>query len=514
MKITTGLIARVFILAGMIVLLQGGTCGTEISVNYDESPPRWSWSYPKQGSVGNTNAGVLIKLNKNSRVYYAVFSNSVTPPDPQSLKSFAVSNSCQTGQFIVKADIVTNLELINLTIASSYEVYVTAEDMLGALQTNASRVEVRTTYLMTNNSSTAKDWIQRLVLENDNFIAAGIDTTPGNAQWRLVKRAKVDGSLIAAFGDNGIVDSNPGSGDDYLYDIASDGSYLYLVGSDETPGNSQWRIEKRDITSGALVSAFDSDGVVQLNPGTDVDFAVAVVVDGSGLYVAGFDRSSGVYVRLEKRNKTTGVLDGGFGSGGAETLAGDGSQISLAQDSSYLYIAQSDKIQKRDKSNGTKVSAFNGDGEVTAPAGVQGLLVDGSYLYAFSDTAVFKYDVGNGTLVSAFGGSGEINVGTPYSVKLKAIAVDTTWLYMAGNDNENNNEQWRIEKRLKSDGTLVTNFSSSGVLQENPSANWDEVRALVVDDTYIYCAGFDETSSYNQDRQWRLERRNKTTGLY
>ena len=45
---------------------------------------------------------------------------------------------------------------------------------------------------------------------------------------------------------------------------------------DETPGNNQWRIEKRDIITGALVTAFETDGVVESNSSLDHDYVNSI----------------------------------------------------------------------------------------------------------------------------------------------------------------------------------------------------------------------------------------------
>ena len=45
---------------------------------------------------------------------------------------------------------------------------------------------------------------------------------------------------------------NPSIGDDKVYSIAVDANYIYLAGWDSSPGNAQWRIEKRDIITGGF----------------------------------------------------------------------------------------------------------------------------------------------------------------------------------------------------------------------------------------------------------------------
>lgn len=39
------------------------------------------------------------------------------------------------------------------------------------------------------------------------------------------------------------------------------------AGIDNDPGNAQWRIEKRDLVTGELVTDFGTDGVIQFNLG-------------------------------------------------------------------------------------------------------------------------------------------------------------------------------------------------------------------------------------------------------
>ncbi len=47
--------------------------------------------------------------------------------------------------------------------------------------------------------------------------------------------------------------NNPSTGDDRATGVVVDSSGLYVVGSDDSPGNPQWRIEKRRLTDGELL---------------------------------------------------------------------------------------------------------------------------------------------------------------------------------------------------------------------------------------------------------------------
>src|SRR5260370_32816738 len=57
--------------------------------------------------------------------------------------------------------------------------------------------------------------------------------------------------------------------------------YLYIGGYDNVAGNVQWRLEKRNKTTGAfcagrgecVAGAFDTDGVVQTNPRSEERFS-------------------------------------------------------------------------------------------------------------------------------------------------------------------------------------------------------------------------------------------------
>ena len=41
---------------------------------------------------------------------------------------------------------------------------------------------------------------------------------------------------------------------------------MYVAGTDQSPGNNQWRIEKRLLSTGALDASFGTGGVVTNNP--------------------------------------------------------------------------------------------------------------------------------------------------------------------------------------------------------------------------------------------------------
>ena len=55
--------------------------------------------------------------------------------------------------------------------------------------------------------------------------------------------------------------------------VAVDSTGLYVVGFDSSPvGNfdSQWRIEKRDLSDGSLMTSFGTNGVVTSDPTKEI----------------------------------------------------------------------------------------------------------------------------------------------------------------------------------------------------------------------------------------------------
>jgi hypothetical protein len=87
--------------------------------------------------------------------------------------------------------------------------------------------------------------------------------------------------------------------------VVIEGTSLYVIGFDSagTAGSFRWRIEKRDLTTGALVTTFGANGAATSEPGAFWDEPEAVAVDASYLYVTGYAETSNWEWRIEKRLK-------------------------------------------------------------------------------------------------------------------------------------------------------------------------------------------------------------------
>jgi hypothetical protein len=397
------------------------------------------------------------------------------------------------------------------------------------------------TWPITSNPGNGSDVANGVVTvsagDDEYFIIVG----GGSDQWRIEKRDLTTGALVTAFGTNGVVTSNPSTDSpDIANAVAADNSYLYIVGDDTSVVGSQWRIEKRDIVTGTLVTAFGTNGVITSNPSGNSDVPYSVQVDDNYIYIVGYDNAPGNDEwRIEKRDKTTGALVTAFGLNGVIT-----SNPSANSDIAYkivgadyafvdeFYIIGYDSVpgsgneqwrmEKRTKTTGALITAFGLDGVITSNPTANSDIAYSVVLYGDlyivgSDYApgndqwrIEKRDPITGGLITTFGVNGVITSNPSADSDVTwAVRSDNSNLYVIGYDKVLGNEQWRIEKRDKTTGALVTAFGTNGVAISNPSTGYDSPNDVFSDDTNFYIIGTDYAPG---NFQWRIEKRNSTTG--
>ena len=339
----------------------------------------------------------------------------------------------------------------------------------------------------------------------------------GDQEWRIEKRNLADGSLMWD------ATSNPSPRMDEAYSVAVDTSGVYTVGLDQSPGNFQWRIEKRSLTDGSVAWTATS------NPGTGVDEATAVANDGSAFYVVGFDSFCvGAYDcqsrwRVEKRNLADGSVIWTMRS--HPTYVND-QPMGVAVDSRGVYVvgyqglAASNppmlRVEKRSIVDGSLVWA-----QVLTDPAVQGseavgVAVDGSGVYVVGSQ--LGYDNRYGWRVekrSLVDGSLIWNTTSSPSGQDMAtgVALDGSGIYVVGSEaipgspewgiGKRRGPEWRIEKRRLTDGSLVWNVTS------NPSVGEDVPTSVTVDASGIYVVGIDMLPG---NLEWRVEKRHLTDG--
>lgn len=360
--------------------------------------------------------------------------------------------------------------------------------MLGTTNTDANSCEISfgsniAGRIATNPSAPGADRIQALTSDGTYMYAAGYDSAGIDNEWRIEKRNLSDGELVSAFGVGGATSTDPSASADQIFAIATTSGAIFVAGYDTAAGTGQWRIEKRDSTDGSFETAFGTNGTIITNPSANLDHINAIATDASYLYVAGVENTTSGTWRIHKYDITTGALVTAFDGDGIATstlaASGDERPQALQVDDNYLYIAGYDnvpgniewRLEKRNKTTGALCA---GGGECAAGA--------------FDTDGVVQTNPSSG--VDA----------------IRALALTDTHVFLAGYDSSTTNNQWRIEKRDIATGALETAFDTDGIMQYNPSTGADWVTALALDDTRLYAIGNVSNGA------WRVDARDITTG--
>ncbi|MBN8694621.1 MAG: T9SS type A sorting domain-containing protein [Bacteroidetes bacterium] len=312
---------------------------------------------------------------------------------------------------------------------------------------------------------TASDDEATAITSNSNAIfVAGFDYSASNSNWRIEKRDLTTGNYIPTFGTGGVVFTNPTSSDDFAKGITHDQNAIYVTGIENQcfGCDSKWHIQKRDLNTGGIIWFQIS------NPSINPDGSNAIAVDTSGVYIVGTVGISFLNWawRVEKRDLTTGSLI--WGHTWDISPLGD-TPYSITLDSSGLYVAGADylagnaqwRIEKRN-------------------------LITGSQIWTHTVNPSSLDDVA------------------------KSVVCDSSGIYIGGYDiNVSGDSQWRIEKRNLSSGLPINSFGSGGVIISNISSGLDEINGMTIDTSGIYAAGIDNTPG---NAEWRVEKRDLYTG--
>jgi hypothetical protein len=359
------------------------------------------------------------------------------------------------------------------------------------------------TWAVSEHISSGYDQIWGAAVDGSGLYAVGSDYTPSNKEWRLEKRSLTTGATIWG------VSENLSSGSDEARGVAVDTTGVYVVGWDSTPGNPEWRVEKRSLTTGTITWARSED------ISSSYDYAYGVVVDGSGVYIAGFDENATGNKdewRVEKRSLTTGAV---LWSYSEHLSSGDDFAGGVAVDGSGVYVVGSDyapgsdewRLEKRSLTSGAILWAQSED--ISSGDDYAGhVAVDGSgvYVAGYDQTAgvgrdgwrVEKRSLTTGATIWA---TSEHIGGLDGA---RGVAVDASGVYVVGFDNStaNHSWEWRVEKRSLTSGAIMwTQF-------EDISNSYDSGNAVAVDGSGVYVAGYDQNTPGSLD-EWRVEKRSK-----
>ncbi|MHC5081748.1 MAG: hypothetical protein ACYTHN_22320 [Planctomycetota bacterium] len=359
----------------------------------------------------------------------------------------------------------------------------------------------------------------------------GISSTSGN--FTVDNASLTSGSPIGGmFYPIQYDPSGTGSGLHAAQGIATDGTYMYLVGTDGT--NDEWNIQKRDLHNGSLVSAFDTDGIVTTNPSIGTDEDLSIAIDSTHMIVAGSQEISANNdaFRIEKRDLTTGALDTGFGTNGVVTTAGLGTVIGgdVAIDGTSFFLAGAHEVtpgggdlqvrlEKRSLSDGSLVTAFGTGGVLTSNFNSNidvafRVLVTGTSIVvvgirdinmtATSNGAAMieKRDASTGALDTGFGTGGVVtsdtSTGNDFGLSVASDGTDLYVFILTETAQGSGTYTWRTEKRALADGSLSTSVTSASGAN---SYMWGS--DLLVQGTSLYACRHE----FAADPRWRVEKR-------
>ena len=362
---------------------------------------------------------------------------------------------------------------------------------------------------ITHNPSEHGEGARDVAVDSTGFYVIGSDSQSGRGdeQWRIEKRNHRDGGIIWLQTNNPVQDERDAS--DHANAVALDHSALYVVGSDiQLRTRSQWRMEKRRLSDGEIL---------WVQTGSEGGSATDVAVDETGLYVVGEDRPvPGGFSRwvVEKRA----LDDGGViwrheydqpdheDLAYAVALAGDALFVVGRQGGRYDYHT---RLEKRNLDDGELVWVQSGDSPTAYPANTaKDLAVDATsvYLVGAQSTGTPDYQILMEKRDLQTGETIWTQTDNPSESTdvARAVAVDESGLYVAGYDSVpgplDRDHRWRIEKRGLSDGALLWKRII------DPSTDRDRPAAVAVDAQCIHVVGSDR--SY-PDSQWRMERLNR-----
>ena len=129
-----------------------------------------------------------------------------------------------------------------------------------------------------------------VAVDSTGIYVVGYDFVPGNFEWRIEKRDLTTGSMIW------IRTSNSHTADSEAESVAVDSTGVYVVGYLNGPADYEWGIEKLNPTTGSIIWT----RIENPSPGNDAAFGV--VVDSTGIYIVGIDQVPGnLEWRIEKR---------------------------------------------------------------------------------------------------------------------------------------------------------------------------------------------------------------------
>jgi uncharacterized delta-60 repeat protein len=334
------------------------------------------------------------------------------------------------------------------------------------------------------------------------------------------------GFLDPTFANNGILDIDLGSEEDYGYDIAVQPDGKIIVVGTTIFNWSYLPYVMRLNPDGTLDNTFSADGIAYVDISATDDEASSVVIQPDGKIVIG---GNGNYHFALVRLNSDGSLDNTFGTNGIATtefgtssdnlysivLQPDGKIV--ASGTKYLNIDSRMFATARFNSDGTLDTSFSGDGKITTQIGTMldfclgnALQSDGKIVLVgttetttSSKIALVRYNP-DGTLDTSFGANGivrtavgedAIGIGLALQPDDKIVVTGYSKTTFASNSE-------LVTLRYNTDGSLDNTFDTDGIVfTPFGTAGGAGVDVLVQTDGKIVAVG---RTSYDADGDFAI----------
>jgi len=449
----------------------------------------WDVALTNVSASGNTDYCFRVVKSDGSLLdTYTVIPELVTAPASFAQNGYRwFNNNNTTGMAPVLEDVSSGRDVINDIAVDSTNGYLYAVGSDSTPGYNEWRIEKRdlTTGALIYGISESDSFDSRIagiaidVSGGFMYLAGNNGGSNGNGGWKIEKRALSDGSLASGY----TVTEDPTAANDSISAIAIDvsGGFMYLAGTDASVDASEWRIEKRTLSTGSLTTGY----TVTENPSNNSDLLQTIAIDTTGgfMYLGGSDVSASGGLRLEKRLLSTGALVTAFGSSGivseqVSSTRGTFNKLAIDTSGGFLYAVGYDS---------------NGSGVVNK-----------------EEIRIEKRDLTGGSTTTGYAISEDLTSSNDYA---NSIVLDTANgnFYIAGADNDtsggSNPSEYRIEKRALSNGSLTASLSHQTTALQGVG---EEANSIAMASGWLYLGGTTDLSNLTGGNAIRIEQRNTT----
>lgn len=292
------------------------------------------------------------------------------------------------------------------------------------------------------------------------------------------------------------------------------------------------------------------------NSSSAPSFAHGMAIGNDFLYLVGsYGRSDTNTSQwsIQKRKTSDGTFTPEFGDRGLiKSAFGPREDYAngVALDSKYIYIIGMDRtpwgtdrtkrfdsqwrIEKRRLSDGSLTEQFGEGGVVTSDLTPyyekpEAIIIVDNYMYVSGTEVIQEEDyqwrvekrwLTDGSLVQDFGIGGVVrsypNATKGYvgSQQVNGMAMSADYTYILGMtyNSAPTDTCWRIEKRRLGDGSLAKGFGTDGFVTSNPSLSKDEAFGIAIDSKSMFIVGYDTNTGNPLNTQWRIEKRSLSDG--